>query len=195
MLADHQLWVPVSPIRAIPDVASESCAGSVGPVMESGNPGVDRRRTRARARARICVRAGLVSACIAVLVFHAGHGSRITHDLVAGTWRDRAESAEDQLRCLAERVQEVVPPGSRVHVGPGPGVELRQRISELVMYADSQVVSDPTAADLVLDSHTATAPTGQSGQTGHSGQSGPSGPNAPRGPSCRGVTLGVVDAT
>ena len=110
----------------------------------------------------------LVIGAATVLLFHAGHGLRVTQDLVAGSWRDRADAAEDQLDCLARRIDELVPSVSRVHVGPGAGVELQQRISELVVYADSEVVDDPARADLVLDT----------------------GPLA--GSSCQGVSLGTV---
>jgi hypothetical protein len=136
-------------------------------VIESELSRADRRRASIWLRLGL---AGLLLACAAVLLFHAGHGSRVTRDLVSGPWRQQADAAHDQLGCLADRVEELVPPGSRVHVGPGPGVELQQRIGELVVYADAELVSEPAAADLVLDAGAAT------------------------GPSCRGVTLGVVPA-
>lgn len=120
---------------------------------------------------RLLAYVALLAACAGVLGYHAAHGGRVTGDLVAGPWRDQADAADDQLRCLAERVEELVPPGARVHVGPGPGVELQQRISELVAYAEAEVVAEPQRADLVLD--TGPAP----------------------GPQCRGVGLDVVATT
>jgi hypothetical protein len=95
--------------------------------------------------------AALVVACAGVLLFHAGHGGRVTRDLVSGGWRTQADAAQERIECLAERVEALVEPGSRVHVGPGPGVELQQRITELVVYADADVVSEPAGADVVLD--------------------------------------------
>ena len=118
-------------------------------------------REPARRTARRTAQAALVAACAVVLLFHAGHGGRVTRDLVSGGWRTQADAAQERLECLAERVDELVEPGSQVHVGPGPGVELQQRISELVVYADADVVSEPLGADVVLDA--SAAPTGGCG--------------------------------
>jgi hypothetical protein len=86
-----------------------------------------------------------------VLVFHAGHGGRVTRDLVSGPWRRQADAVDARFSCLATRVGELVAPGTRVHVGAGPGWELRERLIELVTYADGVVVDDGEPAVLLLD--------------------------------------------
>src|SRR5215211_3832798 len=108
-------------------------------------------REPGRSPARRTAQAALVVACAGVLLFHAGHGGRVTGDLLSGRWRTQADAAQERLQCLAEQVDDLVDPGTRVHVGAGPGVELQQRITELVAYADADVVSEPAAADVVLD--------------------------------------------
>ncbi len=95
----------------------------------------------------------MLVASAGVLMFHAVHGGRVTADLLAGPWRDQAEAVSAQLHCLADQVELVVPRRSRVHVSPSLGVELQQRVSELIVYSGAEVVPDPAAADLLLGAH------------------------------------------
>jgi len=86
-----------------------------------------------------------------VLVFHAGHGGRVTRDLLSGPWRRQADAVDARFACLSGRIGELVPAGSRVHLGTGPGWELRERLIELVTYAGGVVVDGAEPADLLVD--------------------------------------------